>query len=92
MYMDQEGTTLATEIFRELKASAKRWFIAFLVMCGIEVGTVAGFLWYISLPVEETTISQDMEDIEGSNISQKVSDEYGTSPSNDNTETESDQK
>ena len=92
MYMDQEGTTLATEIFRELKASAKRWFIAFLVMCGIEVGTVAGFLWYISLPVEETTISQDMEDIEGSNISQKVGDEYGTSPSNNNTETESDQK
>lgn len=52
--MDQEGTTLATEILQELKASARRWFIAFLVMCGIEVCTAAGFLWYISLPTDET--------------------------------------
>lgn len=54
MYMDDEGMTLASEILAELKASARRWFIAFLVMLGIEVGTIAGFLWYISLPVEET--------------------------------------
>ena len=60
MYMDEEGMTLASEILAELKASARRWFIAFLVMLGIEVATIAGFLWYISLPVEETTISQDM--------------------------------
>lgn len=54
MYMDQEGQTLATEIFRELKASAKRWFIAFLIMVGVEVATVAGFIWYLSLPVDES--------------------------------------
>ena len=59
MYMDEEGTTLATEILSELKASAKRWFIAFLVMCGIELATVAGFLWYISLPIEETVDIQN---------------------------------
>ena len=52
--MDDEGMTLASEILAELKSSARRWFIAFLVMLGIEVGTIAGFLWYISLPVEET--------------------------------------
>lgn len=60
MFMDKEGTTLATEIFTELKASARRWFIAFLVMCGIEVCTVIGFIWYISMPVEEYTVNQDM--------------------------------
>ena len=54
MYMDTEGMTLATEILAELKASARRWFIAFLVMLGIEIATVGGFLWYISLPVDET--------------------------------------
>lgn len=54
MHMDTEGMTLASEILAELKASARRWFIAFLVMLGIEVATVAGFLWYISLPVDET--------------------------------------
>lgn len=59
MYMDSEGTTLATEIFKELKASARRWFIAFLVMCGVEICTVASFLWYISLPVDEVTVEND---------------------------------
>lgn len=59
MYMDKEGTTLATEIFQELRASARRWFIAFLIMCGIEAATVAGFLWYISLPVDEVTVEND---------------------------------
>lgn len=53
MYMDSEGTTLATEILREVRASARRWFIAFLVMLGIEIATIGGFLWYISLPVDE---------------------------------------
>ena len=57
--MDQEGTTLATEILKEVKASARRWFIAFLVMCGIELATVAGFLWYISLPVDEVTVENE---------------------------------
>ncbi len=59
MYMDKEGTTLATEIFQELKASVRRWFIAFLVMCAIEVCTVAGFLWYISLPVDEVAVENE---------------------------------
>lgn len=61
MYMDKEETALATEILSELKASARRWFIAFLVMMGIEIATVAGFLWYISLPVEEYTVDQDTD-------------------------------
>lgn len=61
MYMDEEGTTLATEMLREVQRSAKRWFIAFLVMVILEAITVAGFLWYISLPVEEYTIDQDTD-------------------------------
>lgn len=60
MFMDEEGMTLATEIFQELKASARRWFIAFLLMLGIEICTIAGFLWYISLPTDETvTVEND---------------------------------
>lgn len=61
MYMDDEGMTLATEILHELKASAKRWFIAFLVMVGIEVATICGFLWYLSLPMEEYAIDQNTD-------------------------------
>ena len=61
--MDKEGTTLATEIFQELKASARRWFIAFCIMCGIEICTVAGFIWYISLPTDYEQV--EIENAEG---------------------------
>lgn len=57
MYMDKEGMTLATEILQELKSSARRWFIAFLVMLFLELATIIGFLWYISLPVESEQIA-----------------------------------
>lgn len=60
MYMDKEGQTLATEILKEVQRSAKRWFIAFILMIMLEIATVAGFLWYISLPVDETvTVEND---------------------------------
>ena len=57
VYMDEEGKTLASEILQEVKASARRWFIAFLVMVFIEACTIAGFLWYISLPVESEQVA-----------------------------------
>lgn len=62
MYMDEDGMTLATEILAELKTSARRWFIAFLVMIAIEVATIAGFIWYISLPVEQESVEMENED------------------------------
>lgn len=63
-----DDTTLATEILHELKASAKRWFIAFCIMVGLEVCTIVGFLWYISLPVEEYSIEQASSDRSFNNI------------------------
>ena len=63
--MSMENNTLATELLHELKASAKRWFIAFCVMVVLEVLTIGGFLWYVSLPVEVETI--ELEADEGSN-------------------------
>lgn len=63
-----DNNTLATEILHELKASAKRWFIAFCIMVGLEIGTIVGFLWYISLPVEEYTIEQESSDRSFNNI------------------------
>ena len=52
--MDNER--LATELLHEIKASATRWFYAFLVMCIIEICTISGFLWYISLPADEVSV------------------------------------
>ena len=51
-----ENSTLATELLHELKQHSKRWFIAFIIMVIVEAFTIAGFLWYISLPVEEETV------------------------------------
>jgi len=51
-----ENQTLATELLHELKASAKRWFIAFCIMVVLEIATIAGFMWYISLPTEDIAI------------------------------------
>ena len=71
--MNQE--TLATELLHELKMNAKRWFIAFCVMVGLEVATIIGFMWYIRLPIEEstTTITQDASDIDNnSNVKQLI--------------------
>lgn len=61
MYMDEEGTTLATEILQELKTSCRRWFIAFIIMIIVEIATIAGFLVYLSLPVEETVTVENEE-------------------------------
>ena len=72
---NKENMTLATELLHELKASAKRWFIAFCVMVFLEIATIAGFLWYISLPIEEyESTEQYIEDIdsESGNFTQTI--------------------
>jgi len=53
----------ATELLHEVKASAKRWFIAFLVVLGLWFATIGAFVWYISLPVEvvENDIQQQSD-------------------------------
>ena len=82
--------SLATELLKEVKASARRWFIAFCIMIGLEIATIAGFMWYMSLPVDETSIEQTAEDIEDSDIRQFVGgDKDGESTSESNTEEKS---
>ena len=51
--------TLASELLHQIKMNAKRWFVAFCIMVAIELATIAGFLWYISLPTEEVTIESE---------------------------------
>ena len=53
------GDTLAGELLHELKLSARRWFIAFCIMVALELATIGGFMWYISLPADELTIESD---------------------------------
>ena len=67
--IDLNEHSLAYELLVELKHSAKRWFIAFLVMCVLEVGTIIGFLYYISLPIEEYHIEQEADNGSFNNVS-----------------------
>ena len=50
---------LATELLHELKSSSRRWFIAFCIMCFLEIATIIGFMWYISLPVDEISVESE---------------------------------
>lgn len=71
--MDNEHITLATELLHEVKATSKRWFIAFCVMVIVEIATISGFLWYLSLPVENYDYTiQDMNEVSGNNTTQNV--------------------
>lgn len=90
--MDKEGTTLATEILQELKASARRWFYAFIAMCFIEVGTIAGFLWYISLPIESEQVTVDNKDGNANYIGDDLNGVLNNGKDNSEKNTESNKK
>lgn len=73
--MEQENLSLATELLHEIKATSRRWFLAFCVMVVLEIATIVGFLWYISLPVSEyKEVTQDaaQTDVEGSELFQTI--------------------
>ena len=39
---------LATELLHEVKMSARRWFIAFIIMTIVVILTIGIFIWYIN--------------------------------------------
>lgn len=55
----------------------KRMFIIIITEIILMAAITAGFLWYISLPVEEITESQVMENVDGNNPVQNIGDSYG---------------
>ena len=80
-----ENQSLATELLHEIKQNARRWFIAFCIMVVLEIATIVGFMWYITLPVEEYTYEQTREDIENnSDVRQVIGGDYGNSESKSN--------
>lgn len=88
-----EHDTLATELLKEFKASARRWFIAFCIMVGLEIGTISAFLWYITIPVDETSYEQSVESVDDSEIMQSIGDSsYGESNTESNEEEKSNEK
>ena len=58
-----ENETLASEMLHEIKATSKRWFIAFLVTLSLWFATIIGFILYqyYTIPVDETAIEQESD-------------------------------
>lgn len=74
-----ESVTLATELLREVKSSARRWFVAFCVMVILEVATICGFIWYISLPIEETSTNDIEQEADDGSNNQIIGGDYNVS-------------
>ena len=56
---NKETMPLATELMHELKLNAKRWFIIAIVELVIILSMAAGFVWYLSLPIDEVVIENE---------------------------------
>lgn len=52
-------TSFATELLQHIKATSKRWFIAFIITLILWFATIGGFIAYLSLPVDETVAVQN---------------------------------
>ena len=76
--------TLATELLQEIKASARRWFIVAMVeLIAIVVLIILLFVMPAEV-TEEVSYSQEVEDIETSDVVQRIGNDYGTCETNSN--------
>lgn len=57
--MENETMPLATELLKEVQISAKRWFIIAIVELLIILSMAGGFIWYLSLPIDEVVVEND---------------------------------
>ncbi len=58
--MDNQNT-LASEMLSELKKQNKRVFTALVVVLALWFATIGAFIIYLSLPVEEVTVEQEVD-------------------------------
>ena len=65
--VNMDNETLATELLKGQKQNAKRWFIAFLAVLCLWFATIAGFIIYLSLPEEVSTVEQTVESSHNNN-------------------------
>ena len=57
--MEHETMPLATELLKEIQISAKRWFVIAIVELLIILSMAGGFVWYLSLPIDEVVVEND---------------------------------
>ena len=84
----KKDNTLASELLKEVKASAKRWFIAFIVTLSLWFATIIGFVCYeyFSLPEETETVSVENEDGNANYIGDDMNGDINNGESESNSE------
>lgn len=85
-----DTNTLASEMLSELKATSKRWFIAFIVTLCLWFATIGVFIWYISLPVDEVSIEN--EDGNANYIGNDMNGDFNYDKDNEKEESSSQEK
>lgn len=85
-----DTNTLASEMLSELKATSKRWFIAFIVTLCLWFATIGVFIWYISLPVDEVSIEN--EDGNANYIGNDMNGDFNYGKDNEKEESSSQEK
>ena len=81
---ENKNIPLATEIIRTLK----KIIFALIIL---EFLTIAGFMWYMSLPIDDATTTQTIEDITDGDIHQ-IGGDYNGESNADNTESQESSK
>lgn len=84
--MDNE--TLATEMLKEIKATSRRWFIAFIVTLVLWFATIIGFVLYeyYSLPVAEDVVTVENDDGNANYIGNDMNGDFNYGEDNTNEE------
>ena len=59
MDIQNETMPLATELLKEIQRSAKRWFIIAIAELILILAMTSGFIWYLSLPIDEVVVESD---------------------------------
>ena len=67
-----------SSLAREERHSKRLIILIIILICGW-LSTIGVFMWYISLPVDESVTTQSIDDIESGNINQVGGDNYGES-------------
>lgn len=84
-----EDNRFATELLHEVKTNGKRWFIIAIIELILILILSGMFLWYISLPVEDTTITQESDD---ESYNQIIGGDYNGSKTDSTSSEENNQK
>lgn len=78
--------TLATEMLKEIKATSKRWFIAFIVTLCLWFATIIGFVIYEYYSLPEDTVTVENEDGNANYIGDDMNGDFNYGEDNENKE------